>query len=481
MRTTGDPRTERADRQRFVPVQVLELALEQPLPSLTARADGSSLGRALILVRLHDAALGTVEAGIPADGLPADQLADLIWASLAERITDHLVRDERSPVSGLSALGLPTGPEPPRCQRLRDEFLASAPEMTVLIPSRERPDRLRRCLESILACAYPEDRFGIIVVDNAPKTGGTKLLVDELGHRTGGRVRYAREDRPGSASARNRGLPLVDTELVAMTDDDVIVDRHWLTEIARAFAAYPAAGAVSGLLMPAELDTPAQVWFEQYGGFGRGFGRRVFDLKANRPADEPLYPWNAGLFGTGNNFSFRTRALIEIGGFDPALGNGTPALGGVDSEVLLRTILSGYQIVYEPDALVHHVHRPDYEGLRRQVYAYGAGLVAYYLKTILAEPRFALDFARKLPTGIRWMLSPQSHVNKHKQDDYPAELIWEERRGMLYGPLAYARSRRRYGPHRVYRRLAGSGGPAGPQTPPLSSSDLPPPRDACAA
>lgn len=464
----------------FVPVSVFELSLEQPLPSLTAPDDGSMGGRALMLVRLHDAVLGTLEAEIPPAGLPADRLAELIWEALAGRIATHLAKDGLSPVGGLAAAGLPTPAGQPSCQQLRDAFLASAPKMTVLIPSRERPDRLGRCVESILACAYPDDRFEIVVVDNAPKTDGTRALVDRLADTTGGRVRYAREDTPGSASARNRGLELVSTELVAMTDDDVIVDRHWLTEIARAFAANPAAGAVSGLLMPAELGTPAQVWFEQYGGFGRGFDRRVYDLRAHRPDNEPLYPWNAGLFGTGNNFSFRTRALIEIGGFDPALGNGTPALGGVDSEVLLRTILSGYQIVYEPNALVHHVHRPDYEGLRRQVYAYGAGLVAYYLKTILAEPRFALDFARKVPAGIRWMLSPESHVNKHKQDDYPAELIWEERRGMLYGPLAYARSRRRYGPHRVYRRAAKHADQPGLGTP-TGSSDLPPPRDACAA
>ena len=177
----------------------------------------------------------------------------------------------------------------------------------------------------------------------------------------------------------------------------------------------------------------------------------MFDLDANRPADEPLYPWNAGLFGTGNNFSFRTAALREIGGFDPALGNGTPALGGVDSEILLRTILSGYQIVYEPLAIAHHAHRADYDGLRRQIYAYGAGLVAYYLKTILADPRFAVDFVRKLPAGVRWMTSVDSHVNKHKEDDYPVELTWVERRGMIYGPLGYVRSRRRYGSHPVYR------------------------------
>jgi O-antigen biosynthesis protein len=436
----------------FVPVRVLELHLEQPLPDLPAPSPDRPHARALALVVLHDEPLGILDLTIPEDGLPSDQLAEAAWQRFGERIRAHLHADGLPEPSTLDAGGIPPGDVTPACERDRDLFLLDAPELTVLIPSRERPDRLRTCVESILDCAYPADRVRVIIADNAPETGRTRDLADELARTSGGRVSYVREDAPGSASARNRGLTVVETDIVAMTDDDVVVDRHWLTEIARAFAAHPEAGAVSGLLWPTELETPAQLWFEQYGGFSRGFERRVFDLGANRPPDEPLYPWNAGLFGTGNNFSFRTQVLREIGGFDPALGNGTPALGGVDSEVLLRTILSGHQIVYEPRAIAHHAHRADYEALRRQIYAYGAGLVAYYLKTVLAEPRFALDFARKLPAGIRWTLSPNSHINKHKLEDYPSELTWIERRGMLYGPLAYARSRRRYGPHPVYGR-----------------------------
>lgn len=436
----------------WVPVRLVELELARPVPSLPAPSSGTAQAQALVLVRLHDEPVGGLEIEIPPRGLSGDQVAGAVWRECASLICDHLVSDGLSPVLELTAAGLSHGEGVPRCQYEREVFLQQAPPISVIIPSRERPDRLRRCVESILACDYPSDQICIIIADNAPETSRTRKLADELASDTGGRVVYTREDAPGSASARNRGLALVQTEIAAMTDDDVVVDRHWLVEIARAFAAHPGAGAVSGLLWPAELETAAQVWFEQYGGFSRGFERRLFDLGANRPHDEPLYPWNAGLFGTGNNFSFRASALRDIGGFDPALGNGTPALGGVDSEALLRTVLSGYQIVYEPRAVAYHAHRADYEGLRRQVYAYGAGLVAYYLKTVLAEPRFAVDFARKLPAGIRWMLSSDSHINKHKREDYPSELVWVERRGMVYGPLAYARSRRRYGRHRVYQR-----------------------------
>lgn len=436
----------------FTPIRIVDVDIEHPLPALAAPDSASPHRRALILVRLHDVPLKSVTVDIPSGGLPAERVAQFVWERCAHAIGAHLVADGRPTLDRpLTARGLGRDGDPPPCEVARAEFLAEAPEVTVIIPTRERVARLRVCVESILSSEYPAERIRIVIADNAPATDATRRLAEELAQAYGARVVYTREDAPGSASARNRGLELVDTEIVAMTDDDVIVDRWWLCEVARSFASHPGAGAVTGLLWPARLESQAEVWFEQYGGFSRGFDRRVFDLKANRPSGEPLYPWNAGLFGTGNNFSFRTTALRQIGGFDPALGNGTPALGGVDSEVLLRTILSGYQIVYEPSAVAHHAHRADYPDLRRQIYAYGAGLVAYYLKTVLAEPRFAVDFVRKLPAGVRWMTSPDSHINKHKEEDYPAELAWVERRGMLYGPLAYARSRRRYGPHPVYR------------------------------
>ena len=84
--------------------------------------------------------------------------------------------------------------------------------------------------------------------------------------------------------------------------------------------------------------------------------------------------------------AFRAEMLRAIGGFDPALGNGTPALGGVDSEVLLRTVVLGHRLVYRPNAMVWHDHRADYADLRRQVYSYGAGLTAYLLKTVTDQP-----------------------------------------------------------------------------------------------
>jgi O-antigen biosynthesis protein len=307
-------------------------------------------------------------------------------------------------------------------------------------------------VSSILACEYPADRFEVIVVDNVPRDGLTRAAVTALAE--SGPVRYFTEDKPGSASARNRALPEARGEFLVFTDDDAIVDRHWLAEIVRGFRAAPRVDAVSGLLLPRRLDTQARVWFEQYGGFSRGYAQRIFDLHENRPADELLFPFAAGIFGTGNNMAFRTEVLRAIGGFDPALGNGTPALGGVDSEVLLRTVILGHRLVYRPTAMVWHDHRADYDGLRRQVYSYGAGGTAYLLKTVMTNPIVLPAFLALIPKVIRFIFQPGSGINASKEDDYPSELTWIERRGLLYGPLAYFKSRRTYGRHRVPRAAA---------------------------
>jgi glycosyltransferase involved in cell wall biosynthesis len=393
--------------------------------------------------------LGAVEldpspTGVRHAGVTPEEHAQAIWTRLRADIVAHLRADGHADPDKLRPSGLGGG-ERPTCARLRDELLAEPPEVTVIIPTRERPEMLRRCLGTILAGDYPADRLQVLVVDNRPDTDDTRHVVEELGRVLP--VTYLREDRSGSASARNRGLSSARGEIVAFTDDDAMVDRRWISQLVIGFRAADDVACVTGLLLPRELETPAQVWFEEYGGFTRGFERRVYDLDGHRPADQPLYPYSAGIFGTGNNMAFERAALVEMGGFDPALGNGTPALGGVDSEVLLRTVVTGHRLVYEPSAIAYHSHRPDYAGLRRQIYGYGVGTSAYLLKTVLGNPRLLPDFARKLPRGLVFALSPRSDRNLAKRAGFPRELTLLELWGMARGPLAYARSRRRYGRH----------------------------------
>ena len=140
------------------------------------------------------------------------------------------------------------------------------------------------------------------------------------------------------------------------------------------------------MVLPARLDTQAQELFEQLGGHceGRGFSSAVF---SRHGPQNPLYPLPP--FGVGANMAFRREALARIGGFDVALGAGTPALGGGDTLALTLVLLAGYRIAYEPAALMRHHHRRDLDSLGHQLHGYSVGLTAYYAALLRHRPERA--------------------------------------------------------------------------------------------
>ncbi len=418
---------------------MLEVELRHPLPAVPAYdARTNQLYRqALCLVRLHTQPLGLLSLPLGPNGLSSADYARHIWDVLGPRIATHLAADGVPEAARLVAAG--AGVESmgiPPCIQERERFLMAAPFVSVIIPTSNRAKRLAACLDSLLASHYPD--FEIIVVDSVPETSATADLVHDA-YASSSRVRYIREDRPGSSAARNRGLTIARGDIVAFTDDDVAVDAYWLAEIAKAFTVDDNVGCVTGLIVPMEMETQAQVWFEQYGGFSKGFDRRIYDLHRRRPSDA-LFPFNAGMFGSGNNMAFKRAILHKLGNFDPKLGNNTPALGGVDIDAFFRVVINGYQLVYEPAAIVHHAHRRDYAGLRKQIYNFAAGTTAFQTKSLLAKPRLIVSFVKTAPSGLRFILSARSPLNANKSLGYPRELTQLDRQGLLYGPIAYLRS-----------------------------------------
>ncbi|WUX69271.1 glycosyltransferase [Streptomyces sp. NBC_01429] len=341
------------------------------------------------------------------------------------------------------------------------------PRTTVVVATRERAGhaghaghagQLARALDSLLAQDHPD--FRVLLVDNAPVTTATRDLVES---RYAGRVDHVTEPRPGLAVAHNRGVAAADGDVIAFTDDDVVADPHWLTALTAPFATDPGLGCVTGLILPARLTTPAQILLESHGGFAKGFEPRLYD-PARPPADEPLFPFTAGSFGSGANMAFRAGALRAVGGFDPATGTGTPARGGDDLYAFVRVLTAGHRLLYTPDALVWHHHRETWQDLGDQAYGYGAGLTAYLTAILVRRPALLPAFLAKLPRG----LAHARAITAHRADGvtgatgahgavpgavpgahgahthpWPRVLSRLERRGMLYGPIGYLKARRR--------------------------------------
>jgi GT2 family glycosyltransferase len=418
-----EPRTD-----EIVSVRLAEIELTEPLPTLfPGPADWAQL-----LVTLHGLPLGTVQVDLRNGAVRPSELRTIVSAALGDIEGEHLTYDAATEEDDAS-----DWPPMPRCLReLRPD--PAAPFASVVVPTRNRAEQLAACLESLLLLEYPA--FEVLVVDNAPADETTRHMVAER-YGDDPRIRYLRDDRPGASRARNRGTSAARGEIVAFTDDDAIVDRRWLAALVRGFADDPQVMCVAGLTLPTELETPAQVAFELYGGMTCGFRRRMYDLHRHR-GDTLLYPYTAGVFGASNNVAFRRQPLLDRGGFDSALGPATPTFGAEDLDSFLAVILGGHRIVYEPRAVVRHEHRRSFSELYWQVFTYSAGFTALLLKWALTDRRVALDLMRRVPR-----LLPAAFLAAHRSGaeancgDYPMQIRWLERFGYLYGPVAYARSR----------------------------------------
>jgi GT2 family glycosyltransferase len=400
---------------------IIELEMTQPLPVITTAKEEQGVG---LILRREARLLGFIMEALPAETLlTPEALAQLLSARVGAKLLQESIREELfSPAEA-----------------------APFPSLTVVICTKDRPDNLTRCLEQLLKVEQLGEAsfqnlasspgFEILVVDNAPSDERTKSLVSNLPG-----VRYVCEPRAGLDFARNRGLAEAKGEIIAYLDDDVVVDRHWLTGLREAWAENPDAGAFTGLVLAYELVTEAQILFEQRGGFARGFEKIRYGriLPGN-----PLYPAGAGIFGAGCNMAFRREVLLKLGGFDEALDTGRPLPGGGDLDIFYRVIRAGYPLVYEPRYLIFHQHRQELGQLRRQYWSWGLSFMAFVVKSYGNDPTQRANLRRM----VGWWFANQvrqlvkSLIGRHV---LPPGMILAELAGGVIGLLGeYQRSQRR--------------------------------------
>lgn len=399
----------------MIPTLVHQVELSEPLTD--ARSKDHQAVR--VLVRLHGMPVGFVNLGLDEGVLSAAALQRGIDNQLD--VTSHLARDGIRTTADAGTVWAchAGGPHP-----------VPSP-VSVVLCTRDREDQLRTALTSVIAALGPDDE--VVVVDNAPKTGATRKVVDGFADP---RLRYVLEPRPGLSIARNTGARAANGDFLAFTDDDVVVDAGWLSGLARGFTRAPNVGCVTGLVPSAELDTDAQHFFDRKVSWSSSTTARLFDLEDHRDAG-PLYPYSAGVFGTGANFAVSRKALEAIGSFDEALGAGALTKGGEDLDWFVRTLQHGYAVAYEPGAIVWHRHRRDLEALTEQLYGYGTGLTAFLVKHLMTRHGFP-EISRRFFTGTRMMGSSHTEFTALGID---RAVLRRELVGMVHGPLLYARAR----------------------------------------
>lgn len=306
------------------------------------------------------------------------------------------------------------------------------PLISIIVCTHERPDDLERCLQAL--SLFITAGHEVIVVDNAPRSNRTAEVAARYP------VRYLCEPQIGLDRARNRGLQAAGHSIVAYTDDDAVPAAGWARAIAQPFAD-PAVGCVTGLVLPLELETPAQQQFEIYCRHRRVFEPKLFSAAQTSPS-------TAGVVGMGANMAVRRELALGLGGFDPRLDGGTATLSGGDTDMFARILASGAKIIYTPEARVWHRHRREMAELRRCIFGYGVGLYSFLTKRLVE----AGDL-QAIITAARWFAGPLVKAAWRRlrgQATVSLDLLLLEAAGACLGPWKFWRAHKQ-----VSKNIAG--------------------------
>jgi glycosyltransferase involved in cell wall biosynthesis len=238
------------------------------------------------------------------------------------------------------------------------------PLVSIIIATRNRADRLRRCLESLQACELPPRSFAeVLVVDNGCDDA-TRALVNGFAASSGPiRFRYLQESRRGKGFAVNSGVGQATGSILAFTDDDALVDKSWLFEIVQEFARDRELGLLAGRVEARRLDDP---------------NTAVTQVRERKVLNGVLSLEGQVL---GCNLAIRPAVLEKVKGRDTRLGPGR-GLSCEDIDFTHRVLRHGFRSVFTPDALVYHD-----PGDRDRSREYLRGWGAFYFKFIVAGDR----------------------------------------------------------------------------------------------
>lgn len=235
---------------------------------------------------------------------------------------------------------------------------ARASAASILICTRNRPELLADTLRSVLAAdSVPGE---VVIVDQSGVANTAVAGIDGAGCE----VRYVHSPTVGASRARNEGLRLAKHDWVVLLDDDMLVERTWLTtllaglpeaELAIATGnvlAAPPEGA-AGVIPPAALVQR---------------GERTF--RGRQDAD--VVP--------GANVALRRAVALAAGGYDERLGPGTRFPSAEDNDFGHRLMLFGCEVHHVPAAITLHRAWRTRSELVRLRWAYGRGKGAFYAK-----------------------------------------------------------------------------------------------------
>lgn len=276
------------------------------------------------------------------------------------------------------------GRHPLKLECKKRDVHISVPILSVVICSRNRLEKLKRCIDA-LSSVTTIHNWEVVIVDNGSSDGTDEYLSSIEGRETDQlRIINVFEPKIGLAAARNRGWRSATADLVSFTDDDCYVSAEYVDSIVSVFEENTEAGFLGGRILLHD-NTDYKITTEE------SLSRHSFTPRVFVPAGAVQ----------GANMAFRRTVLERIGGFDESMGAGTP-FPCEDIDAVAAALWAGIPGVYDPRPVVYHHHGRKTEGdvnaLKR---SYDAGRGGYYAK-------YALKKASTWQYSKAWIASVRS-------------------------------------------------------------------------
>ena len=227
-------------------------------------------------------------------------------------------------------------------------------EFSIIIPTYNRPRRLKQCLQSIAHLDYPRDRFEVIVVDDGSNVA-LEPVVTTFQEQID--ITLLRQENAGPAAARNRGAAQAQGQFLAFTDDDCQPTANWLTQFAKCFATEPQSmlgGQTINALVSNPYSTASQKLIDYlYEYYNPAQGKEAFFAS--------------------NNIAMPTANFRALGGFDISF----PLAAAEDRDFCDRWN-SQFPMLYVSEAQVNHYHNLSLASFWRQHFGYGRGAFCFH-------------------------------------------------------------------------------------------------------
>ena len=218
------------------------------------------------------------------------------------------------------------------------------PFVSVVVPTYNRKEMLKECLDSLFNQTYPKDKYEIIVVNDG-STDGTEEVLKKYKRNAPCKFKWFSQENKGASSARNLGIRNAKGEIICFIDDDCVADEKWIENLVRGFDSHKI-GGVGGEFVPAQEP---RTYVEKY-------EKRILNQRNN-----------IRVYILTGNSAFRREVIDLIKGFDENLKRLE------DLDLSLRLKLAGYELKYVPEAIVYYHHIKTLRDLMKQKYRIGLG------------------------------------------------------------------------------------------------------------